>query len=906
QLGEWKLQGLPTDELSIQNGIIVDKASRYPLLIDPQGQGKTWIKNREKSNDMLVTTLLNKYFRQHLEDALSQGRALMIEDVGEQLDPALDNVLERNFIKQGSMFKVKVGDKEVDVMKGFKLYITTKLANPLYTPEVSARTSIIDFTVTMKGLEDQLLGRVILSERQELESQRLLLMEDVQANKTKIKQLEDSLLLRLASVEGSLVDDVDLIVVLNSTKSTAAEVSRKLEIASETEMQINAAREEYRPIATRGSVLYFLIVEMSLVNCMYQTSLRQFLNLFDIALAKHEEFQCFIKGGASLDLNTVRPKPHKWITDMTWLNLVALSNLNQFAIILDQVQQNERTWRSWFDKATPESELVPDGYQQSLDPFRRLLLIRAWCPDRVMNQAAIFVTASLGQKFSETFVLDLDSVYAESTPRWPMVGLLSMGSDPTTQIELLAKKYRLECRTISMGQGQEVHAHRLLMHSINAGGWVLLQNCHLSLAYMTEVLNLLMDTEQLHEEFRLWVTTAVNTQFPISFLQTAIKFTTEPPQGIKASLKRTYASFTQLEKWAPFTAEPEKFLKIVHNTKHFSVINLSSSYLQTPPVLKPMPQLPTNTAYQSKKAKTILDCILDIQPKDASAGSGETREDVVYRMADDMLNKMPANYVAFEVSEKLNQMGMLQPMNIFLRQELDRMQRLIGMVRICLTDLKLAIEGAVVMSESLREALDCMYDARIPASWTKLSWDSSTLGFWFTELVERNHQFSDWLFNGRPSCFWMTGFFNPQGFLTAIRQEVTRSHKGWALDTVALWNDVTKHMRDEVLRAPQEGAYVYGLFLEGADFDRRNLRLCEAKSKVLYEPMPVIHVQALDISKDKEIPSNLLINTYICPVYRKPRRTDQTYVTSLYLRCPVSKPHEHWVLRGTALLCDIR
>lgn len=100
--------------------------------------------------------------------------------------------------------------------------------------------------------------------------------------------------------------------------------------------------------------------------------------------------------------------------------------------------------------------------------------------------------------------------------------------------------------------------------------------------------------------------------------------------------------------------------------------------------------------------------------------------------------------------------------------------------------------------------------------------------------------------------FWMTGFFNPQGFLTAMRQEVARAHKGWALDVVALHNDVTRMLTEECKVSPKEGVYVYGLYLDGAGWNRRLNCLQESLNKVLYTVMPVIHVYAINSTAPKD------------------------------------------------------
>lgn len=126
-------------------------------------------------------------------------------------------------------------------------------------------------------------------EKSDLEAERVQLFESVVHNQRSMKELETNLLSRLNSTQGSLVDDEELINVLQVTKVTAEDVTQKLSVSVQTEKKINIAREEFRAVAARGSILYFLIVEMSNVNAMYQNSLKQFLNIFDNSIMKSEK-----------------------------------------------------------------------------------------------------------------------------------------------------------------------------------------------------------------------------------------------------------------------------------------------------------------------------------------------------------------------------------------------------------------------------------------------------------------------------------------------------------------------------------------------------------------------------------------------------------------------------------------
>jgi len=320
--------------------------------------------------------------------------------------------------------------------------------------------------------------------------------------------------------------------------------------------------------------------------------------------------------------------------------------------------------------------------------------------------------------------------------------------------------------------------------------------------------------------------------------------------------------------------------------------------------------------FRVKQATGLLNQMGETQPKGGSSGAGEkSPSDIVYEKATELLERVPDDYIEDDYKKKIQKLGGLTvPLNIFLYQEIQRLQDVILKVRTMLTSLQQAIRGEVVMTEELQNSLTAMFEAKPPVYWVftvagdEYSWICPTLGLWFSSLLARNEQNYKWLTTNRPVSNWLTGFFNPQGILTAMKQEVTRRHKAdaWALDDVVYHTDVTP-MADfaHVKAPPSEGFYIHGLSLDGAAFNKHDRKLIEQEPKKLFVDLPVLHVSAntkvLQAKVDKELFSP---PPYMAPVYKYPARTDRFFVFYANLRVDQDKNNIFWSLRGVALLCN--
>nr|XP_006007896.1 PREDICTED: dynein heavy chain 11, axonemal [Latimeria chalumnae] len=1052
-IAAWNNEGLPSDRMSTENATILTNCERWPLMIDPQQQGIKWIKNKY-GPDLKVVRLGQKGYLDTIERALASGETILIENLEETVDPVLDPLLGRNTIKRGKY--IKIGDKECEFNSNFHLILHTKLANPHYKPEMQAQTTLINFTVTRDGLEDQLLAEVVSTERPDLEKLKLDLTKQQNDFKIELKRLEDELLSRLSAAEGNFLGDTELVEKLETTKSTAAEIEHKVIEAKENEVKINETREYYRPTAARASLLYFIINDLNKINPIYQFSLKAFSVVFHKAIERAEKaedvkervinltdcitYSVFLYTSRGLferdkltflsqtafqilllqkevdpheldfllrfTVERAYKSPVDFLSTQSWSAIKTMAVMDEFRGLDRDIEGSPKRWKKLVESECPEQERFPQEWKNK-SSLQKLIMLRALRPDRMTYAVRNFVQEKLGLKYVEGVQMEFAKSFEESSPATPVFFILSPGVDPLKDVEALGKKLEFtidsgKLHNISLGQGQEVVAEETLGKASKGGHWVILQNVHLVAKWLGPLEKLLEQySEESHPDYRVFISAepASNPEehiIPQGILENSIKITNEPPTGMLANLHSALYNFDQdtLEMCAreqefksilfslcyfhACVAERRKFgpqgwnRSYPFNTGDLTIsVNVLYNYLEantkvpwedlrylfgeimygghitddwdrrlchtyleefmSPAMLEgelalaPGFEAPPNLDYIGYHkyidekipsespvlyglhpnaeiefltviSDSLFRTLLEMQPRDSSIreGSAHTAEEKVKSILDDILEKLPEE---FNMAEIMLKTSVRTPYNLVCFQECERMNILIREIRRSLKELDLGLKGELTISSEMEALQSALYYENVPETWTKLAYPSTyNLTQWFNDLLLRCRELDTWTQDlVFPAVVWLSGFFNPQSFLTAIMQSMARKNE-WPLDKMCLTVDITKKNKDDYGHPPREGAYIHGLFMEGARWDIQTGIIAEARIKDLTPIMPVIFVRAIPVDKQETK------NMYECPVYKTKSR-GPTYVWTFNLKTK-EKPAK-WILAGVALILSV-
>uniref|UniRef100_A0A8B9NVE3 Dynein axonemal heavy chain 3 n=1 Tax=Apteryx owenii TaxID=8824 RepID=A0A8B9NVE3_APTOW len=682
----------------------------------------------------------------------------------------------------------------------------------------------------------------------------------------------------------------------------------------------------YKPVAIHSAIVFFCISDLANIEPMYQYSLIWFINLYVQSIANSkksddleerieniiehftisiynnvcrslfekdkllfsflltvgimkgkdqiddEVWRFLLTGGVALDNPHPNPAP-EWLSDKSWAELVRASCLTNLQGLMEHVRENVSKWQLIYDSVRPHEEAFPDVWN-TLMGLDRMVVLRCLRPDKIVPAARVFIIENMGRTFIEPPTFDLGGSYNDSNCCAPLIFVLSPGADPMAGLLKFADDLGMggtSIQTISLGQGQGPIAANMIYQAITDGTWVVLQNCHLATSWMPALEKICEEVivpENTNDKFRLWLTSYPSEKFPVSILQNGIKMTNEPPKGVRANLLRSYLNdpisdpvfFSSCQK-------PEMWQKMLFGLCFFHAL------VQERRNFGP---LGWNIPYEFNESD------LRISMRQIQMFLNEYEE-----IPFEALTYLTGIDVALEINNEV-------AISFFF------ICRLTEVVRSSLVNLGRAIKGQVLMSSELEDVFNSMLMGKVPPMWAAKSYPSlKPLGSYVSDLLSR----LDWVIHGPPTVFWISGFYFTQSFLTGVSQNYARKYT-IPIDHIGFEFEVMKQ-EHTMEKMPEDGAYVKGLFLEGARWDRESLLIGESLPKILYDSLPIIWLKPGESSRF------LHENIYSCPVYKTSARRgilsttghSTNYVLSVEL--PSDKPQKHWINRGVAALCQL-
>nr|CAH8820074.1 unnamed protein product [Trichobilharzia regenti] len=846
-IATWNNQSLPEDRMSIENATIFTFCERWPLCVDPQLQAIKWIKVKY-GNELVVTRLGAKNCLEQIELAITDGRVVLIENIGETIDPILDPVIGRQTIKKGRF--ILLGDKEIPYNANFRLILQTKLANPHYQPELQAQATLINFTVTRDGLEDQLLATVVSKERPDLEKLKSNLTKQQNEFKITLKQLEDSLLAKLSSSDGNFLGDHSLVENLETNKKTAKDIEEKVKESKITEKEINIAREHYRPAAQRAALIYFVMNDLCQIHPMYQFSLKAFRTVFELSIETAEQsdndkerllflldnitYSIFIYTTRGLferdklvftvlmvlqiqytskeippilmdfllryPVVTDVQSPVDFLNDLNWGGVQTLVKMNNFRDLDKDIIASAKRWKETLERCTKEAEFKPILF--ALCYFHAVVTERSKFGSQGWNRTYPFNVGDL------CICLDVLYNYLEANNKVPWEDLRYLFGEIMYGGHITDDWDRRLCRTF---------LQEYLQPDLVDG------DLYLSPGFLV------------------------------------------PPNS-------DYAGYhAYIDKYLP----PE------------------SPYLYG---LHPNAEI----EFLTKSAERVFRVVLELQPRDSGTDVSDapSREETLNSLIEDLLDRLSDGFPMNELYARQapEERG---PYTVVVLQECERMNILINEIRRSLRELRLGLRGELTISGAMDSLMNALFLDQVPSTWERYAYPSLyPLGLWFADLSNRCKELDIWAQDlGLPGSVWLGGLFNPQSFLTAVMQQTARKME-WPLDKICISVEVTKKTKEEMGSAPREGAYVHGLFIEGARWDTSANSIVDARIKELAPAMPVILLRAVPSDRQE----GRIAAMYACPVYKTKTR-GPTFVWTFHLRTK-EKPAK-WIMGGVALLLQV-